>query len=302
MRKWLCMLLMFLATGLATAETSAPREVKFGIYILNIGKLDLGSGGFTVDFYLSLISDDPIPDNSFEFLNGRAVNSEMLENKRGGREKFYRIFANLSRPLDLKRFPFDSQKLEILLEDKTEAIEKVRFVPNFKESGLDAGIGLPGWEIRGWTVSAGVHDYPVYDQKFSTASFAVDIGRIKTNSFFKTFVPVLFLMLIVMSSFILNPEQIATRLGAIVPSLVASTIIHLSIANQIPPVGYLTFADKFMVLTYFILLSCFFMSLMVFVLQNRKEEERARRLHHVTKNTALIGIPALYVALFIFAR
>jgi uncharacterized membrane protein YadS len=124
----------------------------------------------------------------------------------------------------------------------------------------------------------------------------------KINSFLKTFMPVLFLMLIVMSSFILNPTQITTRLAAISSALVASAMFHISIAGQIPPVGYLTFADKFMVLTYFILLACFFMSLYVFLLQERKQEEKARRIHKLTESLAFFGMPTLYLALFIFVR
>jgi hypothetical protein len=303
MRTALWLGLALLAGGVSVAEeTNATREVKVGIYVLNLGKLDVGTGAFTADFYLSLKSADPIPDNSFEFLNGRAASLEKIEDRDGGREKFYRVLANLSTPVDLKHFPFDDQKLEIVLEDKTEPIGKLRYVPNPEESGMDAAIVFPGWDIRRWGVSTARHDYPVYGESYSQAIYTVDIGRIKMNSFLKTFMPVLFLMLIVMSSFILNPDQITTRLGAISSALVASAMFHISIANQIPPVGYLTFADKFMVLTYFILLSCFFMSLMVFVLQNRKEEERAKRIHRFTEKLTLIGMPVLYLALFLFVR
>ena len=132
--------------------------------------------------------------------------------------------------------------------------------------------------------------------------FDVHIGRIAFNSFLKTFLPVLFLMLIVMSSFVMNPHQITTRLAAISSALVASAMFHISIANQIPPVGYLTFADKFMVTTYFVLLICFFTSLYVFVLQGRKEEERARRFNKLTERVVFVVMPLLYAGLFLLPR
>jgi len=288
-------------TNAAPAEAkAAPCEVKVGIYVLSLGKLDIGSGSYAVDFYLSMASTEPIPDNAFEFMNGRAATIEKIDDADGGRKKFYRILANLNVPVDLKRFPFDQQRLGIILEDKTEGVDKMVYVPEPAESGLDAGIWFPGWSIAGWNVASQTHDYPVYGEKYSQLVFSVDIGRVKLNSFLKTFLPVIFLMLIVMSSFILNPDQITTRLAAISSALVASAMFHISIAGQIPPVGYLTFADKFMVLTYFILLACFFTSLHVFILQGRKEEERAQKLSKLTEKIVFAGMPTLYVALFVW--
>jgi hypothetical protein len=303
MKRWFTFALVLTLSlpGLAQ-ETNKVREVKVGMYLLSLGKLDIGSGTFSADFYLSLKSSEPIPDNAFEFLNGRAGSVEKIEDKDGGREKFYRILANLTTSVDLKHFPFDEQKLQITLEDKTEAIGKMRFVPNTEESGMDAAIVFPGWAIQGWAISTARHDYPVYGETFSQLVYTVNIGRMKLNSFLKTFLPVLFLMLIVMSSFILNPNQITTRLAAISSALVASAMFHISIAGQIPPVGYLTFADKFMVLTYFVLLACFFMSLYVFILQERKDEQKARRIHKFTETLAFFGMPVLYLALFLFVR
>jgi hypothetical protein len=303
MKKLLAVALLLCCGVLAqAAETNKVREVKVGIYVLSLGKLDIGSGTFSADFYLSLKSDDPIPENAFEFVNGRAASVEKTEDNDGGREKFYRIMANLTAAVDLKRFPFDAQKLQIILEDKTESVEKMKFVPNGKESGLDAAITFPGWVINGWDIGTAQHDYPVYEETFSQLVYTVKIGRIQFNSFLKTFLPVLFLMLIVMSSFILNPTQITTRLAAISSALVASAMFHISIAGQIPPVGYLTFADKFMVLTYFILLACFFMSLYVFILQERKDEQRAHRIHKLTESLTFFGMPILYIALFLLVK
>jgi hypothetical protein len=303
MKLWFVIALMLATVSQGFAEeTNKVREVKVGIYLLSLGKLDIGSGTFSADFYLSLKSADPIPDNAFEFLNGRAGSVEKIEDKDGGREKFYRILANLTTSIDLKHFPFDEQRLQINIEDKTEAIGNMHFIPNTEESGMDAAIVFPGWAINGWTISTTKHDYPVYDETFSQLVYTVNIGRMKLNSFLKTFLPVLFLMLIVMSSFILNPNQITTRLAAISSALVASAMFHISISGQIPPVGYLTFADKFMVLTYFILLACFFMSLYVFILQERKEEQKARRIHKFTETLTFFGMPALYLALFLLVR
>lgn len=293
---------LMLSVGLAGSLAAATQEIRVGIYVLNLGKLDISTGAFTADFYLQMQSDQPIAEGSFEFVNGRATSVERLETAPDGTEIFYRIQANLNTPIDLKRFPFDTQVMRIMLEERTNTVASVRYVPLPAKSGMDPAIVFPGWEIEGWAMDTAEHEYAVYGETYSQAIFAVRIRRITFNSFLKTFLPTIFMMLIVMSSFILNPEQVATRLAAISSTLIATAMFHVSITNQIPPVGYLTFADKFMVLTYFILLACFFLSLHVFVLQGRKEEARARKISRITERIVYVATPALYLFLFLFFR
>jgi hypothetical protein len=131
----------------------------------------------------------------------------------------------------------------------------------------------------------------------------VDIARIPMNSFLKTFMPVLIMMLLVMTSFILDPDKVTTRLAAVSSALLASVMFHVSISGQIPPVGYLTFADKFMVLTYLILLACFCLSLGVYILQGKPgKQAQELKLHHFTEVIVFVGLPVLYVGMFLFVR
>lgn len=303
--KLLTALLGFICLGqalTANAEevitpTKPPQEVKVGIYVLSMGKLEVATGAFSIDFYLSLKSDQPVPE-SFEFFNGRAANIDKITD--APNEKFYRILANLNSPIDFKRFPFDTQHLQLILEDKEKTAKELIYVPDQKESGMDPSVNFPGWDMTGWQQSVTNHVYPVYDETYSQYVFNVDIMRVKVNSFIKTFLPVFFLLLIVVSSFILNPDQIMTRLATISSSLIASVMFHISIASQIPPVGYLTFADKFMLLTYFILLGGFFLNIGVFILQGKEKKELAKKFNRWAETLVFIGVPVLYGALFLF--
>jgi len=77
-------------------------------------------------------------------------------------------------------------------------------------------------------------------------------------------------------------------------------MFHISIANQIPPVGYLTFADKFMILTYLILLVSFVVNITMIELKERKNERLVVRIHRLTEYSMLAVAPVLYALLFIF--
>lgn len=285
--------------GHGAETTRKPQIIKVGIYIMSLGRLDMATGSFLVDMYLSLKSDEDIPNNNLEFINGRASSIECIIDK--PREKFYRILANLTTTMDLHRYPFDKQKIRIVIEDKTRTKNEIQLVPLREESGLDASIIFPGWNIEGMDIVTRDHEYLAYNEVFSQIVCTVNISRIRLNAFMKTFIPVIFLMLIVLSSFILNPEQVTTRLGAISSALVASAMFHISISNQIPPSGYLSFADIFMILTYLILLCCFCLSIAVYILQHKSDVGKltAKKMNRMSEYLVFIGMPTLYICLFI---
>ncbi len=294
----MCLIFLLISSVLTLAQTESPQQVNVGLYLLNMGKFDVATGSFTADFYLSLKCPNNCSEPKFEFMNGRAATIDKEIDL--PREKFYRIQANLNSPVDLKKFPFDSQEVQITLEDKEKTSRELQYVPLQKESGIDKSIVFTGWNIDGWRAEVKDHYYPVYDETYSQYVFTIDLSRIVLNSFLKTFLPVIFIMLIVLGSFIIDPDKVATRLTMTGSSLVAAVMFHVSISNQIPPVGYLTFADQFMVLTYFVLLLSFIINITLLELQERKHHELIEKIHRKTEFSMLIIVPLLYLVLFLF--
>jgi len=286
--------LLLLNTSMAAPE---PQEVKVGLYLLNLGKFDIATGSFTADFYLSLKCEDTCPAQEFEFMNGRAASMEKVIDLPD--EKFYRIQANLVSPVDLKQFPFDSQKMQIILEDKKLTTEELKYVPDLEQSGIDDSIIFIGGDIEAWSAQAREHNYELYDETYSQYVFEVPISRILVNAIFKTFLPIIFIMLIMLSSFVLDPDKITTRLTMVGSALMASVMYHISLANQIPAVGYLTFVDKFMILSYFVILLSFIFNVFLLELHEQKKEELVKKLHRSTEFTMFILVPLLYLLLFL---
>jgi len=289
---------LFILILLCIPFVAAQDQVEVGLYILNLGKFDIATGSFTADLYLSLTCETECSPENFEFMNGRASTVEKIIDEPN--EKFYRIQANLNSPIDLKSFPFDAQKMQIIIEDKEKTTEDLVYVANQEESGIDPSIVFTGWNIDGWNAGVQEHYYGVYDETYSQYLFTVDISRIVFNAFLKTFLPVIFILLVVIFSFLIDPDKVATRLTMAGSSLVASVMFHVSISNQIPPVGYLTFADKFMVLTYMVLLFSFIINIAMLELQEQKKTEVVDRLHRKTEYNVLWAVPLAYVLLFLF--
>lgn len=297
MNKVIASLLAFLLFFIITPLASAQDAVNVGLYVLNLGKFDVATGSFTADFYLSLKCESEC-STDFEFMNGRATSVDKLIDLPN--EKFYRIQANLNSPVDLRGFPFDRQKMQIILEDKRVQIDELKYVPVKSESGIDSSIAFTGWDIDGWDAKVRKHEYTVYDETYSQYVFTIGISRIFLNSFIKIFLPVLFIMLIVLFSFVMDPDKMTTRLTMVTSSLIAAVMFHISISNQIPPVGYLTLADKFMVLTYFILLAIVIFNVVLLELIELKKTELVEKVHRIAEYNVFIIVPLLYIIFFIF--
>lgn len=277
---------------------SAQEIVDVGIYVLSIGKFDVSTGSYSIDFYLSMKCEQECDPTGFEFMNGRVASIDKIIDEPN--EKFYRILANLNSPIDLKRFPFDWQKIQIILEDKSKTTQDLQYRVNMEETGIDESIAFAGWEIENWDANVIEHAYPIYDEEYSQYVYTINISRIELSSFLKTFLPVFFIVLVVLFSFILDPDKVTTRLGMAGSSLVASVMFHVSINNQIPPVGYLTIADRFMILTYFIILATFFINIMLVHYIEIKKTKMVDKIHKGTEFSALVIVPLLYILFFVF--
>ncbi len=156
---------VFLLLSAVPAAAQEPQDVRVGVYVLNVGKFDVSTGSYTVDFYLSFRCDRPCDPGAFEFANGRATSVDQLIDEPA--EKFYRIQAALSQNIDLRNYPFDRHNLTIELEDKQQTVEQLRYAADADYSAVDPAVIIVGWELSGWNASVDEHRYEPYDETYS---------------------------------------------------------------------------------------------------------------------------------------
>ncbi|MBI2584242.1 MAG: hypothetical protein HYW25_06230 [Candidatus Aenigmarchaeota archaeon] len=280
----------------ASHPDANTQEVMVGIYVLNIGKFDVSSGSYTVDFYLSMRCETACEPDKFEFMNGRAISLDRLIDKPN--EKFYRIQAALSQNIDLRSYPFDRHKLSIEVEDKLKAKERLVYAPDAENSGVDPLVTIVGWELAGWDAEVIDHNYAEYGETFSRFIFNINIERITLSAILKLFLPVFFIVFVGLLALLLGIDKLPQRLGVNTSTLLAAVFFHINSTSSIPPVGYLTFADKFMIITYIVLITALFSTIMLMRHTEKKEEEKAKRMNRI----AMLAVPAitllLYIAIF----
>jgi hypothetical protein len=275
----------------ASVVNDGPTIIKVGAYILNVGKFEVSSGSYTVDFYLSMSCSKECNPN-FEFMNGRSTSMDKLIDE--PTEKFYRIQASLSQNIDLRDYPFDRHALSIELEDKTKTVEEQIFIPDTNQSGIDPAVIIVGWQLDGWNSTVTDHHYAAYGENYSRFKFDIEISRVTLASVIKSFLPVLFMVFITLLSLLLRADKVTTRLTLNISTLLAAVMFHVNLTSSIPPVGYLTFADKFMLSTYLIMLLTLFSGIMLMRHTDSKEVEVAEKIYKFS----LRAIPIFTILIF----
>ena len=263
-----------------------PVKVKVGVYVLNVGKYELAAGTYTVDFYLSLRADKDMGDQRFEFMNGRGPIDKLIDTPT---EKFYRVQGNLMSNVDLRSFPWDNHTLPIVLEHVTRTSKELLYEIDTEQTGVDAEVRLVGWVLKGFAPEIHEHYYPVYKEKYSQYVYKLEIGRVMFASSLKTFLPVLVFLIVTLVSLLIAIEKADARITMNTALLIAAVMFHLSIQSSLPPVGYLTLADKIMVATYVVIGTNLGLAVLLMRLVANKKEALA----HVLRARAFIAVPVI---------
>jgi hypothetical protein len=203
-------------------------------------------------------------------------------------EKFYRIQANLQNPVDLQKFPFDSHNLTIEIEDKIQPKEILEYRFDNKQSGIDPSIQFVGWKLKGWDARVEDHDYPPYDETFSKYVFSIELEREALSSLIKIFAPVFFIMMLNFAAHFLDPHLVTNRITLHSSFMVAAVMFHVAVGNQLPPLGYLTVADKFMFTAYAPLAFSIMSAIAIMELSEEKKDRAAMKVHKLSRPLSIV--------------
>jgi hypothetical protein len=279
--------------------TPTQNTVLVGVYVLNVGEVDLRTGSYTMDFYLSMRCPTVKCNfGSFEFMNGRASSISLEENTTT--EKIWRIQGSFYENLDLHNYPFDSHSLNVQIEDQLLTTQNLTYQPDPKYSGIAPSIVVVGWSVSGWSQSVADDYYQVYNQTYSRYSFSLTLDREPTSAV-AIFIPVLLLTFIALLATLMYGDASSVFENRILLSaslLIAAVLFQFSLDSNLPPLGYLTFADWFMIATYFIMAGGLVSGILVLNYHHRKDRAKLERIHRYS--TRLLPVAAIILYLLVF--
>ena len=217
--------------------------------------------------------------------------------------------------LDLRRFPFNSVSLPVVLEVDDPigdlAYANLRLIPDLRDSGVGIYSNLFGWLTKGWSFGEFRHHFAsgfgvsVEDEEYSQLIFDVSYQRSSWSAFWTLIQP----LLVVMSSIVLI-TRVLTEFRLEIPIAVLLTLIFLQdgYRSGLPNLPYLSFLDSIYVIAYLVSIVSFGLVLYLEDLKSRRDRQsnlrqqrrmsaRIRRLEQIWPPVSL----AVMVLLSIFS-
>ena len=126
-------------------------------------------------------------------------------------------FADFDAVVDLSEFPFDKHTLPLVLSDRDENVHYKYDAKALAE--VELPVMSPDVKLPGWNVSNDLK-HQLITQKLpgggeaQSHAFTIDIQRPRLASFFKTLVPVFFMIFVAGFTLLLKPKSAAGRSGS----------------------------------------------------------------------------------------
>lgn len=255
-------------------DNTHPVVVSLGLYITDIVGIDETRENFALSGYLVSRwhdprleastrlnnADSPKKTRSFrmeeiwtppiEMVNSvsQQVKSYSIEaDKNGDVTLMERFHAVLSNTYQLRKFPFDTQVLEIEFEPFLSSVPEVQFArkatpeTGFRSSGGHAEVAA--WRLQGvrYGTESSASDGSLAPS--SEALFQITVNRQSGFYTWKIFLPIAIMSLIPMVVFWIDPKEFDWLLKVPMWMLLSMVAFEFAIVRDLPKIGYITFLD-----------------------------------------------------------
>ena len=254
----------------AGAETESDK-VTVGVFINDLQDIDLASENFTVDFYLWMRWKNPKIDPwlTIESMNsegtqnttssgtggltGEPLSDAPLDMPDGSKYMVLRYQGVFSRKMNLEKYPFDTQVLEMVFEDKDYDTSKLEYVQDTTPVAInDSGaMSIPGYLLGQPTMTIVPHKYPTNfgdisanpDTRYSRVVIALPVTRDVLPYLVKLVLPIFIVILITSLIYLLPARLEDARAGIGITAMLTIVALQWNTDASLPSVDYLTMLD-----------------------------------------------------------
>ena len=281
----------------APSAYDAPVKVAVGLHIINIASIDEVKEQFEVDGYLMAQWNDPrlaytpaSPEEKtreyqpsaiwipyLEMVNGVAPHERYDLSVQGGPDGSInyveRFHAVLSSKFMLRRFPFDSQDLLIIVHPFVRQSGKVEFTIYERDVSAMREFtqysSLAQWDFKDLQSSIGRTS--LYGaMKAAEARFTIKVQRRYNFYLWKVFLPLLLMVVLSWSVFWVEARDLSNQVQIAVTTILTVIAFAFAISATMPRVPYLTYIDAFF-LTCYVFVFLAIVELMAVHLAHRRE-------------------------------
>ena len=215
------------------------------------------------------------------------------------------ITAIVESPMDLRRYPFDQQKLKAIFEPLAYYGTEVKLVTGPEMIDLpDRPINVAGWELRGLSAASHVEQDDNSDAQFTQLIMTLEMRRKPTFVMWFIIVPLSMIVLLSNAVYWINHELIGSRLDILFIGLLTIVAYQSLAVSSLPSVSYFTLINGFVYVGYLIMIISIISNIWLSNLNRLETHAKAKRFNQMCRwaiPSSFFGlnlILAMYVFIF----
>jgi len=189
-----------------------------------------------------------------------------------------KISAVAKTQLNLRRFPFDAQRLEAVFEvlgfDHSEVVFQVD-----RETTANA-LWVPQWTITGIGMSTEERAASYAGRRGVASTFvaSVDVRRVSFHIGRLVILPLIVIVLLTFSVFWMDRASLGDRISVLFIGILTAVAYQVVMNDIMPRIGYVTWIDGFLNLSFLLMVGTVIINLVVGVLDQHKRHEVSHRV------------------------
>jgi hypothetical protein len=153
--------------------------------------------------------------------------------------------------LNLRRFPFDQQRLDVRVQSFLWTAEQMVFVSDREHIGFNPESTFEGLEVTQVGGEVRRSDLAGWGVAFSEFDAWIEVDRHWGFFLWTVFAPVTLIFLISCTVFLVHIENFQDRVAISLAALLACIATQFAMSFNLPQISYLTVIDKVFLVTYF---------------------------------------------------
>jgi hypothetical protein len=297
--------------------SAEPTQVHAGLYYIDISEINGATETYTATAYLALQWTDPrlrfvsqdenkvvlyrpeeIWTPSVEIINAQKVDDQIAPmctvTSDGTVYLVRRVVVLLNTQMDLRRFPFDRQNLDLIIESSSRyGSSDLVFLPDPIQSGLGKDIVSRGWSYAPLTWKVIDQPFANTQQTYSRMIFTFVAKRNGEYFIWKIIFPTVVFVLLTWTIFWMPVHEVQTALLVSITVLLTAVAFGNLTDALLPRLGYRTWLDQFQLGSFLFMVSTVVEIITVYGVHRRGDTTRAEKVRTFLR----IFYPAAY-ALF----
>lgn len=193
-----------------------------------------------------------VNSSNLRVLNQNALNQVSVGE---GGQVFYqqRYTGNISSYHGLHRFPFDKHNFKITIATQGFEARNVVLKANTENTWISDTLNIEGWDVHGVEIEASKQKMRETGEDLSLITLIINADRNPDYFLYRVMLLLMFVVFMSWVIFWIPPNRFEFQIGLGATSMLTSIAFNLSVANNLPQLGYLTILDKTLIWAIFVI-------------------------------------------------